>query len=652
MKTKMFYLVMLFAALTATVGWAEDPDYSDIWENATTVPTDGTIVQGVIDGEDTDWLMFTPTANTLYQVTFNGQLNAVYKSMEILQIDEFDNLHRTILHSVWSNATSVRTFFIETGDDIYLRLYNNTGSYSFYIESLGQYLPDSYSDECENPTTVTVDAAPITGTLTHNPDESLETDWFVFDTEPLHMYQIILTKSDNTDLNFQVYNEDCEYILSWSKDRTVTSWFGEQYKIYVAGNPVHLGTYYTLEVVDLGLFPDDYSNVFETADPIAADGSIIDGEIQFNSSYRSDEDWFVFTPIANTLYKATLTGELNKVYKSMEILQIDEFDNLRRTILHSVWSDATSEKTFFLETADDIYIKMYNNGGNYSYHIDSLGQYLPDSYADECAEATTIIVDAPPTEGTLTHNPDESLETDWFVFDTQPLHMYQIKLTKSDNTDLNFQVYNEDCEYILSWSKDRTVTSWFGEKYRIYVAGNPIHLGTYYTIEVIDLGLFPDDYPNIAANAVSIPKDGSLIEGEIQFISSYHSDEDWLTFIAGQDGDYDFMLTGEVNKSYKSIKVYWEDELEVLRLQRTVSVWSDAVNSFTVPLSAGKIYVQMYNNLGGYTLTVVSPEPRCGDLDHPYPPGDANQDCRVDLADLAVMAANWLTCTAPTGCPE
>ncbi len=50
----------------------------------------------------------------------------------------------------------------------------------------------------------------------------------------------------------------------------------------------------------------------------------------------------------------------------------------------------------------------------------------------------------------------------------------------------------------------------------------------------------------------------------------------------------------------------------------------------------------------------------CGDYRHPYPQGDFNQDCRVDMLDLAafgwdwlgddwagfgVMAANWLDCT-------
>ena len=39
--------------------------------------------------------------------------------------------------------------------------------------------------------------------------------------------------------------------------------------------------------------------------------------------------------------------------------------------------------------------------------------------------------------------------------------------------------------------------------------------------------------------------------------------------------------------------------------------------------------------------------PQCGDPNHPYPLGDLNQDCRVDLLDLAILALHWLECTAP-----
>jgi hypothetical protein len=35
----------------------------------------------------------------------------------------------------------------------------------------------------------------------------------------------------------------------------------------------------------------------------------------------------------------------------------------------------------------------------------------------------------------------------------------------------------------------------------------------------------------------------------------------------------------------------------------------------------------------------------CGDPAHPYPAGDVNKDCRVDLQDLALLAGSWLECT-------
>lgn len=647
MKKKLDYLVAVFVVITASMGWAETPDYGSSSDQAESISANGTMVQGTLDTDDEDWFTFSPTANTLYRVTMTGEINKGYKYMDIYQTDEFGNLHRTIQHYTYSNGTSTRTFFLETDADVYIKQFYSPGNYSFYVESVGQFLPDSYADECDTATGMTVDAAPIDGTLTHNPDDSLEADWFVFDTQPLHMYQITLTKSDNTDLNFRLYSDDCTYLLDWSKSRTVTSWFGEQYRILVAGNPDYLGTYYTIEVVDLGLLPDDYPNVSETAVPITADGTIVEGEIQFDSNYGSDEDWFTFKPTANTLYRVTMTGEVSKGYKYMDIYQADAFGNLRRTIQHYAYSDGTSAKTFFLETDDDVYVKLFYNNGHYSYAIETLGQYLPDSYADACAEATALTVDANPTEGTLDHNPDNSLEADWFVFDTQPLHMYQVTLTKSDNTDLNFRLYSDDCDYLLDWSKSRTVTSWTGEQYRIYVAGNPDYLGTYYTISVVDMGLFPDDYPNIPDNAMTIQKDGTVMNGEIQYSSSYGSDEDWFTFIAGQDGDYQFSLTGEVGKGYKYIRIMWEDELGVLREKKNTYAYSDGVNNFTVTLPAGRIFLQLYYNLGSYSFSVVSPEPRCGDLDHPYPDGDANKDCYVNMEDLAMMAANWLTCSAP-----
>ena len=35
----------------------------------------------------------------------------------------------------------------------------------------------------------------------------------------------------------------------------------------------------------------------------------------------------------------------------------------------------------------------------------------------------------------------------------------------------------------------------------------------------------------------------------------------------------------------------------------------------------------------------------CGDYKHPYPVGDLNKDCRVDMADFAIFSGHWLECT-------
>jgi len=39
--------------------------------------------------------------------------------------------------------------------------------------------------------------------------------------------------------------------------------------------------------------------------------------------------------------------------------------------------------------------------------------------------------------------------------------------------------------------------------------------------------------------------------------------------------------------------------------------------------------------------------PICGDSEHPYPVGDLNQDCHVDIADLEMLIDHWTECTAP-----
>jgi hypothetical protein len=79
---------------------------------------------------------------------------------------------------------------------------------------------------------------------------------------------------------------------------------------------------------------------------------------------------------------------------------------------------------------------------------------------------------------------------------------------------------------------------------------------------------------------------------------------------------------------------------------------NNSTNTQTYSLAAGKYYIAVQGTCCDYRLRVLSPEPRCGDLDHPYPLGDVSgpngeKDCVVNIHDLAAMASTWLKCTNP-----
>ncbi len=44
-------------------------------------------------------------------------------------------------------------------------------------------------------------------------------------------------------------------------------------------------------------------------------------------------------------------------------------------------------------------------------------------------------------------------------------------------------------------------------------------------------------------------------------------------------------------------------------------------------------------------IDAISDVTCCGDYRHPFPVGDLNKDCRVDMLDFGLIAAHWLDCT-------
>ncbi|MHC4084783.1 MAG: hypothetical protein ACYSWZ_04145 [Planctomycetota bacterium] len=74
------------------------------------------------------------------------------------------------------------------------------------------------------------------------------------------------------------------------------------------------------------------------------------------------------------------------------------------------------------------------------------------------------------------------------------------------------------------------------------------------------------------------------------------------------------------------------------------------------PVAPGDVYeylegIRLVDSDGvqtSYSLITVRFVPEaCGGPSHPYPPGDANRDCRVNLLDVAIVGLHWLECTRP-----
>ncbi|MCK5001048.1 MAG: hypothetical protein KAS23_16005 [Anaerohalosphaera sp.] len=637
MKTTMFYMVVLFAALTAAVGWAEDPDYGNDSANASAITADGSTVAGVLAASDEDWFTYVPTANTKVSFTLRN-IDYNWKSIYIFQDTGWVDLIQATYTNVYHDINGVTCFF-ETDDPIYIRVSGSQGGYEVTVTELTTHAPDGFANTHDVAEVIVVDDPAVIGTI--SADELDHVDWFEFSTTALHQYRIRLSQLNNTNVNYSVYAADGVTSLYTSRDMTLTSWYGDNFKIKVYGDTNRLGNYYELIVEDVATFTDPHGNTPAEASELTV-GVDYDSSIEYNSTIYNDEDWFVFTPAGNALYQVTVTN-YDYNWKSFYIYQDKGFIDLTQATYNNAYY-ASASRTVFFDGTEPCYIKMNGATGTYKLRVDQVAIYPPDSYGQNCGEATPITIDAPATIGTI--SPDQTVNQDWFVFNTTALHKYRITLTQADNSDTAFYLYNADCSTQLHGrTRDITVVSWFGENFKILVDGYVQKLGNQYNLKVEEVDIHEDDFPNLSTQAATINKDGTVYDGVVNFDANVQADQDWMKFVAPIDGSYEFTFRN-FEYNWKSYYVYSIDEANILHqvFYRNAYFNTDVYGR---ELTAGTHYIMVYGGTGAYQISVLSPEPLCGDLDHPYPPGDANHDCYVNMADLAMMAANWLTCTDP-----
>ncbi|AQQ08455.1 hypothetical protein L21SP3_00232 [Sedimentisphaera cyanobacteriorum] len=635
---------------------AEDPDYGgDISTAEVIVPGSGEIYGTLTPSGDNDWFKFSSPGVTLYRISLDSTANG-YKYMEIYFVDALGTSERQTSDAIHSGSLT-KDVFIEPAEDVCIRIWGSEGNYSVQAAALGTYPEDSYSDDCSSPTMIALDTL-IEGTITHfDPILQLpaDEDWFEFEAEQMHRYQILLGDADNRNMNFWLYYEDCEPVNLSGTSRTIVSLNGENYKIKVAGGQYEKGEYYNLQVTDLGVMQDDYPNFSDQAVEITPGADLTEGSIEYNQDLNPDFDWFKFTPQAETLYRITIVSRNNGGYKYIQVFQENDYGELISYFLTATWNKA---ETFdvFIEKDAPVYYKIYGSGylGDYSVGAKILEAFPEDSYSNDCSTASEIIVGEPAIDGTINRSdPANSIpiDTDWFKFETQRLHKYEIVLTASDYSNVNFKLYDNDCSLLQNINYNyATMVSLYDGFYKINVLGNDSKIGEYYNLSVIDLGLQEEDHGNTFENATLFSQlDGTRQSGEINYSANINTDFDFLKFIAPMTGTYTLGLENLSAAGYVYLQFFVEETAGLYNYMRGSSDYKGGNSAEdSLNLIEGKYYyMKVYGDLGPYETYIVSPEPRCGDLNHPHPVGDANEDCVVDMLDIAEMAGSWLTDNRP-----
>lgn len=59
------------------------------------------------------------------------------------------------------------------------------------------------------------------------------------------------------------------------------------------------------------------------------------------------------------------------------------------------------------------------------------------------------------------------------------------------------------------------------------------------------------------------------------------------------------------------------------------------------------IWIGLNDSMATIQLVSDPAKPRCGDVNHPYPPMDFDHDCIVNFTDFALFMSHWLDCTSP-----
>ena len=154
---------------------------------------------------------------------------------------------------------------------------------------------------------------------------------------------------------------------------------------------------------------------------------------------------------------------------------------------------------------------------------------------------------------------------------------------------------------------------------------------------------------------------GDATYAEPGIVSVSQDGINWYTFSSGPYAD---SFAPTAGYRWDSVNDEWADELDPTRpvdpelnvggmsMAQMIDAYDDSAGGTGFDIADVGLdwimYVRIEDDPASNATTeidAVADVSSCGDYRHPFPRGDINEDCRVDFADLAVLAEHWLECT-------
>jgi hypothetical protein len=436
-----------FGAYTVTVSSAGVDDFGDTTATAGPITVGSTVNGNTQFQYDKDVMSFTAVSGHIYVATCTTSVSY------LCGLTVRDPSGTSVATASYGSSTTT-TFVAATAGTYTVEMNpssTTTGAWVFRVTDSGT---DDFGDL---PTTA--GSGTVGVTLNGNTQFSGDKDVVAFTTTPNRLYTVGCTSVGSYGCTLTVRDSAQATVITTSFGTSVTTGFkatsSGPYTVEVRNYYSYTGTW-TLTLTDAGL--DDHGDTAATGTSLTAGGSAVAGNIQV----QGDKDVFVFTAIANTVYRFTCTSSAsylcNLIARSPTLVTL------------STSSYGTSTVVAFKAAT----------AGQHSVEVSGYSTYT-GTYSVQLSTLSDDFGDTPGTGGSLalgvtrTGNLDYAADVDYFAITLVAGTTYTVTVTA---TSIANTLYDPTLG-VVTLSTARTFTAASSGTYYLRIAASTYSTGPY-----------------------------------------------------------------------------------------------------------------------------------------------------------------------------